>query len=168
MIMKKLIAVLAFTLWMSGTVAAQKDSEKESLRGLTGMFVFIEEIDLKAQKDGLVRHQIQKEAEQRISAAGIRVLSLREMYKTKGEPYLYVNINAAKSGDGTYVYFASVSLNQMAVLTRMENSQPQKVTSWETGAVGMVEKRYIAKEIRAALNSRLDVFIKDYRSVNPK
>ncbi len=166
--MKKLIAALTLISLMAGSVAAQKDSEKESLRGLTNMFVLVEDIDLDAQKDGLVRHQIQKDVEQRVSAAGIRILSLREMYKTKGEPYLYININAAKSGDGTYTYYVSVSFKQMAVLTRIENSQPRSITSWETGAVGMIERRYMAKEIRDAINARLDAFIKDFRSVSPK
>jgi hypothetical protein len=164
--MKRLIPLLAFSLVLATGAFAQKESDKESLRGIAGMFVLVEDIDLDAQKDGLVRGQIQDSVEKHIRAAGIQILSLKTMFESQAQPYLYVNINASKSADGTYVYNVSVTFRQMAILATAQDRKPRSVITWETSAIGMVERRRMSNEIRSAINSRLDAFIKDFRSAN--
>jgi hypothetical protein len=166
--MNRLILVSVILAVISGSAFAQKESEKESLRGVKGMYILVEDIDLDAQKEGLVRGDIQEEVEKHIRAAGIGILTLKEMFASNAEPYVYVTINAAKSGDGTYVYNVSVVFRQMAILVGDENRKPRGVTTWESSAMGMIERRKMAREIRGAMNARLDAFINDYRSVNPK
>jgi hypothetical protein len=102
--------------------------DRETLHGLQGVHVVVENIDQNAERDGLTEHQVQTDVELRLRQSGIRVLSEEERLATPGRPYLYINVNTFKNNDMEfYVYSITVELNQNVWLSRNCRDGPQGI-----------------------------------------
>jgi len=160
------ILILVMLLTSSSFAFAEYyTDQKETLRGLTGVFVLIENLDPEIEKDGLTRSQIRTDVELKLRLAGIKVLSKEERLKSPGMPYLYVHTNIFKMEDIIgYVYSISVLLTQTVLLERdMKNSS--FADTWKTAYVGITSD---LENIRMKIKGRVDKFINDYLAVNPK
>lgn len=138
---------------------------RDTLAGLPGMIVIVEDVKADAQAVGLDVREIQTDCERKLSAAGIPVLGEAQWRLAPGRPWLYVSIN-------TMVYLASyffsidVQLKQDVNLAR----EPSNVTSaatWEMGSIGFVDPPHLSSKIRESVGSYLDNLISDYAAVNP-
>ena len=138
---------------------------RDTLRGLDGVHVVVEELRPEAVDDGLSKEAIEEGVVQRLWDAGVRVLMEDQWTIAAGAPYLYLNVNAVKSKD-LYVYAVDVQLNQNVRLERLP-SVVVAATTWTTGCrVGAVAADSVRVLAQVAAQS-VDRFIEDYRTANP-
>jgi hypothetical protein len=163
-------AVLAWVIAAFGPSAFALDLEpnRQTLRGLQGVKVLIEDLGSDIERLGLIKNQLQTDVEAGLRKAGIRVLTQEECYKTPGEPYLYVNINinTGKPGDAKYPYSIDIGVIQDVLLQRDTRTQSYGVT-WSTGGVGAIEKESVGR-LRDSVSELIKIFVNAFFSVNPK
>jgi hypothetical protein len=116
-------------------------SERESLRGLLGMEVLVEPLNIEIEQLGLQTVKLQNDIRQRLQKAGITVLTERERLATP---------TAAMLG---------VRLEDNVV------SDLSAVTWLKLGAIGVVADDNV-KHLEDQVLRKVDQFIKDYLAVN--
>ena len=112
------LAVFFWLLMASSAVfAVDSDATRETLRGLQGVYVIVEEIQPNIQKyavkAGLTKEQLQKDIELRLKEVGIKVLSRDECINTPGKPVLYVSVNTHEAERYWYAYDIKIELQQV-------------------------------------------------------
>lgn len=159
------VVIALFTLVQ--IAISQAWGEKESLKGLEGVGVLVEDMQENAMRVGLNRTQIITDVELRLRMAGIKVLTREERYAQPGSPYLYVQVNSIYLESIEHLaYTVRVLLDQDVSLTH--NNTQFRGATWKEGMIGNVHK-YDAKEVvRDAVKDLIDKFINDYLAVNPK
>jgi hypothetical protein len=103
--------------------------------------------------------------EEKLRAAGIKMLSEAELTKSPGMPYLYVNIFTFKDED-IYAYHITLELKQMVSLVR-KTAVKQSVATWKISGGGTVGALKLST-IRTAVGEYINAFIKAYFAANPK
>jgi hypothetical protein len=100
------ITAILFLSLVSSASAINGKSNQATLRGLKGFGVLVEKLPPEVEQEGLNRLQLQLEVESKLRMAGIKVLTREEVFRTPGEPYLYinVNVNVAKAESDIYPY----------------------------------------------------------------
>ena len=159
-------ALLVFVLWFSPALAGNTAQQGvSSLSGLKGVGLVIEDIDPAIEREGFTAVQIQKDVEEKLRTAGIKILSEAELTKSPGMPYLYVNIFTFKDED-IYAYHITLELKQMVSLVR-KPAVKQSVATWKISGGGTVGAQKLAT-IRTAVEEYINAFIKAYFAANPK
>ena len=164
-----LIFMVLTLIYLDSSVAAQ-DTElsRQTLSGLQGVWVSTGTLKLKPEieRDGLTKDQLQTDAELKLRMAGIKVLSLREVLITPGQPCLYIAPNISKYPYRPSGYFFSifVCLEQDVFLVRSPNIKNNAIT-WSVSEYGITPE---LKTIREIIKNLVDKFINAYLSVNPK
>ena len=173
--MKMLAIVLAVSALSATIVVAQSEEvrNRETLRGLPGVYVVIEDLGTDIKKDGLTEEQLRTDVEVRLRRAGIRVLTLDEVKESLIKPALLIRVTALKSDSlskllegSIYSFSISIELKQVATLGRM----PSKfflVTTWNDGVIGFATVKNV-RIIRDDLGDYVDKFANDFLTVNPK
>jgi len=161
--------VLASISSYSFAFAQDSESNRQSLRGIEGIFVLIESIKAETQKDGLTENLLRTDTELKLRLGRIKVLSGREFVGKGGQaPYLYVNPNVLKFGTNSaysyYSYNVSIRLFQEVSLVRDPKIKLDAAT-WSINIVGFTNK---IEDIRTQVKNAVDRFINAYLSVNPK
>ena len=119
--------------------AFDAEVSRETLKGLAGFHVLIEELNpnivkyASVQKNDISAQQLKSQVENRLRAAGIRVLSWDEMMKTPERPMLYVSVNTHEYEKFWYAYDIRVEVRQLVTLV----SQPGKPINGATWSVNM-------------------------------
>jgi len=159
---------MGLTFLFTPIVHPADKSEIESLRGLGGVFVAVEKLDNETKGElPFDENQIRVDIELKLRIAEIKVFSKEESSKTPGSPCLYVNLNALLVPEIDTIYYAlNIFLEQTAYLSQNSNIHPSAMTWW-SGSVGAVGKNWASK-IRDSIKEKIDKFINDYLSVNPK
>ncbi|MGO9139582.1 MAG: hypothetical protein ACLP9S_04815 [Syntrophales bacterium] len=137
---------LAIILWllMSGSVAFAVDSAatRETLKGLQGVYVIVEEmqpnVQRYARKPGLTKEQLQKDIELRLKERGIKALSRDEWVKTPGKPVLYVAVNTHETEKYQYAYDIKMELQQLVKMEANPNINALAAT-WSMNMTGMAD-----------------------------
>ena len=138
------------------------NSEKrESLYGLEGVRVLVENLNPAIEKDGLLTSRLQTDVEEEFSKAGIPVLPRNEIGPT--DPLLYININAYKL-DEIYFYSIHVEFHQLVILAREPSIEIQAPT-WRVGSVGSVGSANLY-QIRGDVKEYIQAFIGDYKATS--
>jgi putative peptidoglycan binding protein len=141
---------------------------RATLRGLSGVAVIVESMDPEAERDGLMKSQVQTEVELRLRQAGIRVLSREDRLTTPGKPFLYINIHASKRSDiNLYAYYVTVELNQSAWLDRDPAIDVPAATTWSISGGGSVGGQRL-RSVREDVLDYVDRFINAYLAENPE
>ena len=158
--------VVALTITQSTTNSyADGENERNTLRGLKGIYVFVGKLKEELIRDGLTTDDLRTDAESKLRLRGIRVLSEQEWYKEPGGPHLYIDINVLKlNPTKTYIFAISVSVKQGVSLIRSPGIEVFGIT-WSTWGVGISTE---LQDIRLRLEENLDRFVRAYMSVNPK
>jgi len=159
---------MGLTFLFTPTVYPADKSEIESLRGLTGVFVAVEKLDNEIKRElPFDEDQIRADVELKLRMAEIKVFSKEKRFESPGSPCLYVNLNALLVPEIDTIYYAlNISLEQAVYLERNLKRHPSAVTWW-SGSVGAVGKNWASK-IRDSIKDKIDRFINDHLSVNPK
>lgn len=118
------------------------------------------------EEDGLRKMQIQTDVELRLRTAGIRVLSVEDWLKVKGEPYLYIRFFGVSTKEGLYSYSLAVELRQKVILER-NPSIAAIAPTWSVGSIGYRDRLEL-RQIRAFVADQVDQFANAYLSVNPR
>ena len=167
----KTLGFLVMSIWFFIAFplhALNSEINRATLKGLRGVRVLVEDLAPEVEQEGLVKAQLQKSLEERLRAAGIRVLTQEEAVKAPGEPYLYVNVNIsfAKGEEEICSYSIDVALIQNVTLVRIPKQAGYAVT-WSTGGVGLIGKKSLS-ELKGTIEEIVDIFVKAFFSVNPK
>ncbi len=169
----QIVAVFAF---IAGFVlpahAFDAEVSRETLKGLAGFHVLIEELNpniakyASVQKNNISTQTLKSQVENRLRAAGIRVLSWDEMMKTPERPMLYVSVNTHEYEKFWYAYDIRVEVRQLVILV----SQPGKPINGATWSVNMTGVMNIGQlqALYDNLGLLLDRFIQAYMAVNKK
>ena len=162
------IIVLLLVCVVPSAPALDSDVNRETLRGLKGVRVLVEDLASEVEKAGLTKNQLQADIEDRLRKAGIKTLTQDECFATPGEPYLYVNINlnSRKADTNVYSFSMDIGVIQNVTLDRDPKQKTYGVT-WSTGGVGSIEKEFLPR-LKDSVDDLLDLFIKSYLAVNPK
>jgi hypothetical protein len=140
---------------------------RDTLVGLPGVHVLVEEINPEAQKYGLTKQALQTDVELQLRRYGIKVISEEEMLRTKGMPYLYIRLNCVIR-DPSSAISIEVKLEEIALLTtRYPVMACSNATTWEkciVAIVGVLKIETVREDVRDLVNE----FINDYLAANPK
>jgi len=111
-----------------------------TIKGLGGVNVVVEEmqpnVQKYAQKAGITKEQMQKDAETKLKSNGIKVLNKDEWLKTPGKPMLYVNINTHETEKYWYAYDIKLELKQIVFL-EASPSVKTFATTWAINITGI-------------------------------
>jgi hypothetical protein len=165
--MMKRLAVLCFMAMLlvgfnSPSIPAQSDAYSNgSLKGISSVYVVVEELDDDAKIIGLTEGAIQTDIELKLRLAGMRVVSEKEGMQLSGSPHIYVRAALAPSAKAACV---EVGMEQNVLLQRTRECLPG-VKTWETGGTIL---NPTAQGIRNHIKDQVDIFLNAWRSVNPK
>lgn len=138
---------------------------RESLRGLPGVEVLIEELESDVQADGLSTDEIRTTVERIIWSSRIQILTHSERIKAPSAPYLYVRVGTFKR-KLNYSLCVYVSLKQRVSLFH----RPQRelvAATWESSMVGTGGASTIGNIISVLVEPQVKEFAKDFLTVNP-
>ena len=160
------IVLATFMLWGCGNVAgvhAAGEYERETLRGLPGVDVLIEDLDPDATAAGLSRDAIQADVELILRSSGIQVVPLG---RVPVGPYLYLNVITVKNGLGVYAYSVSLELNQKVEVLSGTRKQVYAAT-WSKRTIGSVGRDNLHTIVSDNVAPLVKRFANDFLAVNP-
>lgn len=141
--------------------------ERNSLAGLEGVGVVVEQVRSEARKYGLSREQLQSEVEDHLQRGGIKVFSEEERLRSPGRVHLYVTvIPLIREKQSVCAVGYDVSLRQEVQLARDESKECVAAT-WQRCAVSLTGTRVLCGAVKANLGLYLDEFVRDYLAANP-
>jgi len=143
----------------------------ESLEGLRGFEVIVEELKPELEDFNLTAAQIQKEVESKAQNAGIQVLSKEDNEKIQPlrKPYLYIKVNSYKLPwkRSSFAFCIEIALNQEVKLRG--NPELKKTIfyspTWYKSEVGGVTGKEIT-EIIEVVKRLTEKFIVAYQAAN--
>ena len=141
--------------------AQETGAGRTTLKGLSAVYVVVEELAESAKALGLEARSIQTDVELRLVQAGMNVVPPEEGKKLPGRPFLYIRITVTKSAEAAYV---GVELDQDAQLER-NNQRALSVATWDTGTISAHPSDLL---IREAVKADVDQFLKGWIAVNPR
>ncbi len=157
--------VMALTCLDLSTAQATTSEERESLRGLPGVTVVIEDIDLVAQEDGLSQEAVLTAVERILRSSDIRVLTQSESFKTPPEPHLYVRVTIMPDNNSRYALSGVVELHQRVSLFH----RPQRKMStetWSVRSIGTVGRNQVRTVISEMIEPQVKEFANDFLAAN--
>lgn len=149
---------------MSDHKVQEEQLARETLRGLPGVAVMIEDLAPMAEQKGLSKVQLRTDVERALSQAEIRVLSEEERQSTPGNPMLSVRVTIFHIGT-VYCLHIEVSVKQMMTLKRAPNLD-RLATTWQTRVMGASAVFDVAG-LHGVVLGKVGEFIAAYRAVNP-
>jgi hypothetical protein len=158
--------IMVLTCLTLSTAQAAGSDERESLVGLPGVLVVIEEINPEAQTDGLSVEAIQTAVELIFRSSGIPVLTPSEREMTPSRPCLYVQVNALNRGP-TYAVSLEVRLTQQVSLVHRPGWKMIAAT-WNGDSVIIVGKAQLRMIISENIGPLVKAFANDFLAVNPR
>jgi hypothetical protein len=163
------ILVMALPLFLPGQSFPL--SCTDSLEGLKGVEVIVEELKPELEDFNLTAGQIQKEVEGKLQNAGIQLLSKEENEKIQPlrKPYLYIKVNSYKLAwrRSGFAFCIDIALNQQVKLHG--NPELKKTIfyspTWYKSEVGGVTGKDIS-EIIEVVKTLTEKFIRAYQAAN--
>lgn len=162
----KLVTVLlALCCVVTHPVSATAEvSEADSLRGLKGVLVVIEDLHPDARTIDLTQESIRDAVEDRLRDAGIRVFTVAERLAESRKPYLYVNCNViAVPNIELTVFSIDVESHQLVTL---KNGDKAVALTWAKSYLGAQGKDRAAQKIQDTVGRLVDQFVADFLAVN--
>jgi hypothetical protein len=159
---KSAISILsAIILFQSIALGDDTVETREALRGLKSIYVGVS-LGGGIRRAGLSESMLQSEVEQKLTSAGIDVISKSERDDVIGTPWLSLTVEG-NNKEGSILYTVELSLRQDAYLVR--NFLTVGVVTWSVGRFGLT---YKTETIRSSVKELTDKFINAYFWVNPK
>ncbi len=160
-------AALSLLVFCGSAAQAAAPNHQESLRGLAGVALRVERIDPDAQIYGLNEMNIYADAEQRLSKAGIKLLTAAQLPQTPGAPVLYIRVTAKLSWDApVFAVNVTAALLQDAVAARDSNVKLREAKTWDAGYTRTYPQENI-RQAAAVVRDLVDEFIRDWKVANP-
>lgn len=166
--MRTLLRSVAIGLLVALTGIAASAQSKESLRGLVGFEVSIDDVsDQSANSQGLTPAQLQTDVELRLRKAGIQVLSKSQRQALPSQPVLYIALTLIPDDPNVSRYAFHIECAVVQRLLVGSSNQKLMVYTWIKGVTGLTNKAQLAG-LRSDVGDLVDDFINAYLSVNPK
>jgi hypothetical protein len=163
--MRKLLLLTTLLFASAWTTQAQSLLGRETLKGLRGFSVIIEEIKSNESNSGLTQDEIRTDVELRLRKAGVRILTKEERYRTSGMPWIGVTVTMyvfeqVRSYDVKVEVWQEVNLAQ--------NGERHAAITYRTSGLLGITSRSDFRNIRDAVGDQIDVLLNDYLTMNPK
>jgi len=116
-----LIMALALAISLFGGMATTiraGDTEIPLLRGLKEVFVEVEALDFRAEREGLTTEHLRADAVNKLKMAGMKVQSEKESMTTPGNPRLHIMVKVLGTATGDYAAHIRVELREAVSLVR--------------------------------------------------
>ncbi len=166
--MRYIVMAMIMVLTSLDLSAAELSADtRESLRGLTGVGVVIEEISSDAQADGLSVEEIRTAVELILRSSRIRILTRSERFKTPSSPYLYVRVSALKS-KVHYSLCVQVALRQDVSLVHRPQHIIIGVQTWGVSSFGHTGRSKLSEENSLLVEPLVKEFANDFLAANPR
>lgn len=133
---------------------------RATLKGIPTVEVIVEHLRPEAERDGLTRALLQREVEDRLREAGIRVAPA-------APEYLYLAVQTTKGEGDLYAYVIRLQLAQSVTLSRKPQITSIAPTWSVTSNVGMVRAAQLSG-VRSEVAGLVSRFISAYLEQNPK
>jgi hypothetical protein len=165
-----LVTLFLLTIISSSLFAIDSELTRQTMTGLQGVNVMVEDLQPNmqkyARKFGLAQEQLKRDVEQKLQKSGIIILTQENWLKTLGRPVLYVNINTHEYEKYWYAYDIKVELKQIVYM----EANPKVKTLASTWSISMTGIANIGtlNTIRDSLGSLVNRFIDAYLSANTK
>jgi hypothetical protein len=162
--MRHLSAIVGLLL-LTSISQAQTHAPKESLRGLSGVYINVPEIDAGVQKAGLTTKQVKEKVEAQLRQAGITIHKQPQL--ADGSANLTIVVDIVTNPQGVYVFKVGVSLVQAVRLTRDPKGGEFASETWAANAIGLTTPARV-DILYLPLREKVDDFIKAFEDVNAK
>ena len=160
-----LVLVAAF---VSPTLARDLPGERESLVGLEGVYVLVEEMSSREEQAGLARSTLQTDVEVKLRQTGIRVLTETEGLVAPGSPFLHLHVKTVGLGEERLFYGIVIRLQLVqAVVLARNRTIGLHAPTWESSGVGVTGAKLLYR-MRENVRDQVDEFINAYLAANPK
>jgi len=153
-----LLVVLMGTAW-----GGDRERHRQSLRGIKGVNILIEEMPPLLAEAGLTKNQIVRDVELKLRLVGLKVLSQEESFKISGSPFLYVSISAIEVSCG-FVFSIKLAYCQDALLIGTRE-QANGLETWSVSSFGITPN---IGTIKSEMKDHMDTFLNAWLSVNPR
>ena len=138
---------------------------RDTLRGLPGVEVAVEQLQPELERDGLTGATIHDEVVQRLRAAGIAVYTSQNENPSEAKPYLYVDVNAVRlGGQNLYAIALQVQVRQ-TLRSPVTSSNIVDAMTWDARTV-LVAPGNNLTSVRLTIRQYVDHFIEDWRAVH--
>jgi hypothetical protein len=133
---------------------------RDVLRGLKEVGVFVELVTPPVEVPGLSRNQLQGDIELRLYQAGIKIVSSASLEEVPKLSFVYLNLTIRKL-EAVYAYNAD-----FLCLTPSQEARNQAVPAvWKQGNSGVVNEMF---QVREKVTDLVNLFIKDYKAANSR
>ena len=140
--------------------------QRESLRGLNGLYVYVQPVAKEVEAGGLSATQVRTAVEKQLREAGIPLQS--EPQAANGSATLVIVMGTVKRpAEEAYLFDVEVSLLQAVHLARRNDPDPFPGQTWSQKALGITGPKRMDLMLEP-LKVRVSDFINDYLSVNLK
>ena len=147
-------------------VRADDERQRQTLAGLRGVSIVVEDVSPDVEKDGLTAATLHADMQQKLRQAGVAVLTEDQAARAPGSPHLYLKLSAMKHGGGFYAYHIQLGVRQNVILLRAARGIGFATTWSATEVLGTVAWANLGS-IRDDVKAEVDQFIKAYFAVNP-
>jgi len=167
-----LIVFLSCVLCAFSVSAEDKDSNRETLKGINVVVLLVDDLKPEIESEGLTTRDILNDIQQRLQAGGLSVLDtkvpgmakkLGPVWLKEGGAYLHVRPNFQKTEAKKYAYSILFELCQTIVLERDDNIQTEGGITWSINSFGIAKE---INEIKNAISEQTLKFLSDHKSVN--
>jgi hypothetical protein len=141
--------------------------ERESLKGLTGIEVMVEPLNIEVERLGLETLKLQHDIRHRLQQAGVHVLTEHERLATTTAAMLVVRVDALHDRIGRYFYCIDLLLTQRVRLRSQSAPDVSAVTWMRPGGIALVADDNV-RHIQNQVFRKVDEFVRDYLAENPK
>ena len=137
-----------------------------SLRGITSVSVFMNDIDADAESDGLLKSQIKTAVELRLRQSAIRVVPESPADGLHAAIWVAVNTKKLRQVDN-YIFDIQTRVLRDVVIAGNKQSGTA-ITWWTPTAMAITPIQDLAKHVREVVNDQIDALANAYLSVNAK
>lgn len=139
------------------------DAFRATLGSLSGVTVQVEPVNADAERDGLLRADLQADVESALRRAGFEVLTPSELFaRVPGTPALHLDVMTVRFQE-RYVYSVRLELWQAVRLVRDPAVRALAVTWCAPQAIGMVTAGSLIT-VRETVRAGVDEFVRDCRA----
>ncbi len=166
--MTRSCAGLVVALWLAAPAHGQVEvvDEAGTLRGLEGVEIVVESVDVEADWHGLSTASLQADVARRLTEAKVPVL---DSDTGRPQPWLYVRVQVRAGRDrrkGVFAVTMSLQLRQAVTLARDPNLLGLATTWAASDGVSLFEEDDLER-VRERLGQLVDLFVTAYRTANP-
>jgi hypothetical protein len=138
---------------------------RDTLRGLPGVEVIVENVEPDLEREGLTREAIKSDVERQLRAGGILVYASQKENPSEAKAYLYVHLNSLKlSPQDLFVIGVQVHLRQ-TLRSPVTASNIVDAMTWDAHNVLVVDVGKVAS-VRESIQEYIDQFIRDWVAVH--